>query len=472
MKRILILAFALLAAGATALTAQPSAGRPTPGGTSDGGGSISRMERKFEILVNINDDATELEADNKRMRSLQSASTDKTRGAFLNLLKTGFGSSMTQKTVNATSNVLSLGINYLATALRGHRDEWLRKARQQCTLTRKLNSETTIEDFYAAPSTRGAMDPENLKFKGFGCRHYLECTDEPGRGCEVFVLFCKLRKDDEGLRHIVNHGKFTVELDTLVFNPTFCGLPNDSSGSADSRFDFEKRKDLTLSMRVRIYSSWMNEAIMPSIDQKLGEFTITARIDRSKLRAVYNPATGLTDSLFVYDPADPDFDRLVQVSGDCFIVPRSYTGTADGTTYSPSWGTGQYRMEMDVTETCRINEDYYMIRESGNGAAVAATDGRPGERRWDKAKWKTEWKAMNARKKSAPFIDNLWKSIVTAYKGAGWIETFTDPITTAIYTRETAKLNEWFGLPTAGAAAAKGAAAAGAAQGKPAGAKP
>lgn len=452
MKKYIIPALVLLLAGTLQSSARPATRRTTPGTTADAANAVSRMERKFEILVHINDNASELEADNQRLRSLQSASGNQTRGIFLDLLKTGFGSSMTQKTVNATSNVLSLGLNYLTTALRGHRDEWLRTARQQCTLTKKLKSETTIEDFYAAPSTRGAMDPENLKFKGFGCRHYLECTDQPGRGREVFFLFCKLRKDDEGMRHIVNHGKFVVDLDTLVFNPTFCGLPNDSSGGLAGRFDFEKRKNLTLNMRVRIYSSWMNEAIIPSLDQQLGEFTITARIDRSKLRAIHNPATGLTDTLFVYDPNDPDFRRLVQISGDCFIVPRSFTGTGDGTTYSPCWGTGQYRMEMDITESCQVNEDYYMIRESGNGAAVAAADGRPGNRKWDKAKWKTEWKAMNARKKNTSFLGNLWASIVTAYKGAGWIETFTDPLTTAIYTRETAKLNEWFGLSTTGAA--------------------
>lgn len=305
MKKTILLTLALLLAGTPSLCARPANRRTTPEATPDTANAISRMQRKFEILVRINDNADEMEADNRRLRSLQSASADRTRGAFLDLLKTGFGSSLTQKTVNATSNVLSLGLDYLATALRGHREEWLRTARQQCTLTKKLKSETTIEDFYATPSTRGAMDPENLKFKGFGCRHYLECTDRPGRGREVFFLFCKLRKDDEGLRHIVNHGKFVVSLDTLVFNPTFCGLPNDSTGSIDSRFDFEKRKNLTLSMRVRIYSSWMNEAIIPSTDQKLGEFTVTARIDRSKLRAIPNPETGQTDTLFVYDPTIP-----------------------------------------------------------------------------------------------------------------------------------------------------------------------
>lgn len=471
MKKTLLSALALLLAGTGPLGAQPAPG----GNARHQGGSTVGVERKFQILVKINDNEQDVQATNAGLRGLQqqaAAQAGNRRGVFLDLLKTGFGSSLTQKTVNATSNVLSLGLNYLAGALKGHQEDWLRTARQECTFTKKLSSETTIEDFYAAPSAKGAMDPENMKFQGFGCRHYLECKQEPGRGREVFLLFCKLRKDEEGLKRIVNHSKFAVELDTLVFDPYFCGLPNDSSGSANCRFDFERRKNLTLTVKVRIFSSWMNEAILPAIDQQLGEFSITARIDPSKLKAVTDSETGRTDSLFIYDPADPDFDRLVSVSGDCFIVPRSFTGTSDGATYAPSWGTGQYRLEMDVTESCQVNEDYYLVREAGNGEQVANA-ALPGKRKWDKAKWKVEWKAMKARRKGTPFLKSVWNSIVTAYRGSGWVETFTDPLSTALYTYETAKLNEWLDLapstPSAGAAAQK--AAAGAAQAAQSGAK-
>ena len=272
------------------------------------------------------------------------------------------------------------------------------------------------------------MDPENLKFNGFGCKSFIELKDEPGEGIDVFYVYCKMRRDpDVGIKHIVNHSKFMVELDTLYFNPRFCNLPNDSTGSVESRFDFEKRKDLTFQIKVRIYSSWMNQATMILQDQQLGEFTITARIDKSKLNS---------DGLFVYDKNDPDFKKLVSVEGDCFIVPRSFTGTTDATNYRPAWGTGQYRVDMDVTETCKIIDEYYYKPEN-------KTNG-PDKHKWDKSKWKPEWEDMKARRKNTEEEKNAWECIVDAYRGTGWIATLTEPMTTVIYKYESNKLGEVF----------------------------
>ena len=169
-------------------------------------------------------------------------------------------------------------------------------------------------------------------------------------------------------------------------------------------------------------------------NQQLGEFTIDVDIDKNKLNS---------DSLFVYDKNDPDFQKLISVDGDCFIVPRSYTGTNNGTTYQPSWGTGQYRVEMEITERCGIVDSFYQIRESGNGESVAYADATPGKKKWDKNKWKVEWTAMNSRKKGDSFFKNAWTCIVSAYKGTSWAATLTDPITTALYTWETQKLGNW-----------------------------
>jgi hypothetical protein len=416
-------------------------GNKEPLGKSETG-QYRAAQRKYQIIVENERNVKKVQDTNNRLLALQESSRGEAqRGLFGDLLWQGFTSSFEQKTVNATSNLVSLGLNYIQEALKSDREKWYRRAQQQCYYNQPLSAETKIDDFYALPSTKGAMDPENLKFEGFGCKNYIEVMDGSHEGVGVFYIFCKMRRDSVGLRHIINHSKFMVEIDSLVFNPKYCNLPNDSTGSPDSRFDFEKRDNLSLELKVRFYSSWMNQATMIANNQKLGEFTINVEVDKRKLNS---------QGLFIYDKRDPDFKDLISIDGDCYIVPRSYTGTYDAVTYQPTWGTGQYRIEMEVSERCNIVDSYYKIRESGKGKIVAAVDGTPnGDMRnaekwkWDKAKWQVEWKAMNARRKGDSFLNNAWKCIVSAYKGTGWIATLTDPITTALYTWETQKLGDW-----------------------------
>ena len=392
-------------------------------------------QRKFKILVENEKKAKTIQETNDRLLAMQeSARSETERGLFGDLLWTGFTSAFKQKTVNATSNLVSMGLNYFTEAMKSEREKWYRKAIQQCSYNQILSAETKIDDFYALPSTKGSMDPENLKFEGFGCKNYIELMDDSKEGVPVFYIFCKMRRDSVGLQHIINHSKFYVEIDTLMFNPKYCNLPNDSTGSADSRFSFEKRDNLSFELKVRFYSSWINQATMITNNQQLGEFTINVEIDKNKLNK---------DGLFIYDRNDPDFDNLVSIDGDSYIVPRSYTGTTDGVSYQPTWGTGQYRVEMEVSENCTIVDSYYQVRESGNGEAVAFADATPGKKKWDKAKWKVEWNAMNSRRKNDSFFKNAWKCIISAYQGTSWTATLTDPFTTALYSWETQKLSDW-----------------------------
>lgn len=397
-------------------------------------GQPQMAQRKYQIFVENERNAKKVQETNEQLQALQANTRGEAQRGFLgDLLWQGYTSAFKQKTVNATSNLISLGINYISEALKSDREKWYRRAQQQCYYHQPLSTETQINDFYALPSTKGAMDPENLKFEGFGCKNYIEVGDS-GKGVGVFYIFCKMRRDSVGLRHIINHSKFIVEIDSLFFNPKYCNLPNDSTGSVESRFNFEKRDNLNLQLKVRFYSSWMNQAIILANNQQLGEFTVKVKVDKNKLNA---------DGLFIYDKNDPDYEKLISIDGDCYIVPRSYTGTADGVSYQPTWGTGQYRVEMEVSEQCSIVDSYYQIRESGNGEAVAFADATPGKKKWDKTKWKVEWKAMNARRKGTSFINNAWNCVVTAYKGNGWMATLTDPAATALYSWETRKLTNW-----------------------------
>ena len=429
MKKVVSMLILLVIAGTT--FAQPA---KRPMGKT--GNNQPRMaQRKFVILVENERNIKKVQDTNDLLLALQESSRGEAqRGLLGDLLWAGFTSSFKQKTVNATSNLVSLGINYLSEAMKNKREKWYRRAQQQCYYNQSLSTESQINDFYALPSTKGAMDPENLKFEGFGCKNFIEVKGNEEEGVGVFYIFCKMRRDSVGLQHIINHSKFLVEIDSLVFNPKYCNLPNDSTGSADSRFSFEKRDHLNLQLKVRFFSSWMNQATMITNDQLLGEFTVNVEVDKNKLNS---------DGLFVYDKNDPDFERLVSVDGDSYIVPRSYTGTTDGITFKPSWGTGQYRVEMEVSERCSIVDSYYQIRESGSGEAVAFADATPGKKKWDKAKWKVEWEAMNARRKNDSFLKNAWNCIVSAYKGTGWMATLTDPLATALYSWETQKLGDW-----------------------------
>lgn len=434
------------------------------------------MNRKYQVLVELEKPA-DIVRNNQAMRTATEstklaahkagAAGGEEKGLFLQSLATGFGSALVQKTQNATSNLISVGVNYLVESMKSDRKKWYSSAQSHCTLTRQLKSETTIKDFYSAPSNLGAMDPQNIQFKGFGCRHFLEEAGATNRGEEVFFIFCSMRRDSLGLSSIVDHSKFLVEVDSLVFNPRHCGLPNDSLTTI-TPFDFSKRTNLTLTVKARIYSSWINEAIMVTRDQQLGEFTITARIDPSVLNE---------DSVFVYRKGDPRFERLVSVSGDSFIVPRSFAGTSDGTSYSRTWGTGQYRIEMDINESCKIVNDYYYkdkyrnedvaVRASGNGREIAFST-IPEWGKLDKAKWKAEWTPIKSRKRHASFWSSAWNGIVTAYRGTGWVQTFTDPLTNVIINYEGQELKEWLGLDAAPAASTaktqSGAASTGKAQ--------
>lgn len=441
MKSILTI-LALTTLSLSSFAQRPASVRP--------GGDSQRGQRKYEIIV-TNAETSDIDDTNQRLDHARTRSLNRARGLDSELIG-AFSATGVGQIVSASTNVLGLGVNYLKKAIKGSREEWYNAAQRQCSFHRLLSTETHIDDFYSRPSVQGAMDPSDLKFEGFGCRSYIELPDKPGWGNEALYLFCSMRRDDEGLSHITDHSKFKMQIDTLMFNPRFCNLPNDSTGQLDASFNFRGRKDLVLNIKARIYSSWINEAIMVTHDQLLGEFSITARIDSTKL----------DNGVFIYDADDPEMRNLVSIDGDCFIVPRSFTGTTDAVNYSPAWGTGQYRIEMEISESCRIDDAYYQHPS------------KPGEKpKWDKSKWGPEWKAMKAARRAEPdFISQTWRTVTAGYVGDGWVAVITEPITKALIAQETTQLNNIFSIVTttpAGAAAGNHSSATGNGKSVPAG---
>ncbi|MDE5652011.1 MAG: hypothetical protein K2I48_00920, partial [Muribaculaceae bacterium] len=342
--------------------------------------------------------------------------------------------------------------NTLIQATKSKQPEWEQAVRGESKFVRRLPMQMEILDFYRNPSVNGPLDPTDMNFNGFGCKQVIEYRDENGNVNEeeVFYLSCKVRTDDEGKARMLHHSKFEVEVDTLRFNYAICDLPNDSlKNDISSRigFSFDNRRNLQFIVDASITSSWINQALMVFNDQPLGNFRITASIDPDMLDA---------DGVFRYYAArDRNSRKNVSVAGDCFLVPRSYVGSTDMANTQDSWGTGQYKVEMNVTEMCSINPEYYM------------TNGK-----WDSSKWKPEWNKIKSRKKQPSFFKQILGLLSSQYKDSKWITILAEPIKTSFIQYETEGitrlLNPGTTLPATSGQGSKTGAGAGATQGAPA----
>ena len=408
---------------------------------------------KYQVVVTSQDDSEVIIRNNMMIDNMQNGQKRGWSDLGKSIEK-AYKSAFTQKTVNATSNIISLGVNYATTLMQKTSkdfESWSKMKFQQCTYSKELSSHETIDDFYYRTSVNGALDPRDLKFNGFVCKNFIEVqqpvsANSPRLGHDVFYVSCKLRTDSLGISHLTNHSKFMLEVDSLVFYPKYCNIPNVTPRKADDSYNFDACTNLEFEMRVKVFSSWINEAIMITSDYQLGEFVIRARINKDALTVVGN------DSLFIYNAKDPKTKDLVSIVGESFIVPRSYVGTAN----EPLWGTGQYKLAINVTETCQLDAKYYIapehyikIEEVGNGRAVNFAS-LPGYKMWNKAVWKEEWRTMKARKSSDSFMTNVWKEIKTAYIGTNWVKELVDPAVTQILMYETNELKDLFDLNAPG----------------------
>ncbi len=429
----------------------------------------NQNERKFEIIVREDSTLTDTrgimwEDNNRRLFG-----TD-----LFNLYR----STVSSKFSTASTSIIGLGINFIYDKLASHRQDWMQAVQKECTYTKQLSMQTEIVDFYKEPSTKGAMDPANIVFNGFGCRQTIggasgqagnaqggmaqgntpqrglsamsnpdisNTSDggKPSAGQDVFYVFCKLRTDEVGRQRITNHSKFEVVVDSIYFNPYICNLPNDSAMDASNRidFNFDSRNNLTFTLTANVTSSWMNEAIQIYRDIPLGEFRITAKIDKDDLDE---------NNVFTYSrERDENTTKAgkVSVTGDCFIVPRSYVGTLDGTAFTNAWGTGQYKIDMQVSESCSINRDYYLVKDetsqegTANNVVAKETTGKENAETKKKSKkkqeewndyWKEEWKIIKKRQKSSNLWNNVKDVIISQWTGKEWITTIIEPALTTI----------------------------------------
>lgn len=266
------------------------------------------------------------------------------------------------------STFIDLGVNALGNLITRNarqKQEWEKMVNKENTWTTSISSVQDIRDFYLKPSISGALDPLNMNFNGIGCLR-TEGNDT------VFFISCHI--DRSKLNRIVNHSKFELVLDTLIVSPMRSNLPNTR---LPLTFSFDERNNFNLEMDIRLTSSWFTDAIELHNDAPLGEFTINIPISKNDL----------DDNGFLRYIRKADEPSKYPVVGESFIVPRSYMGYRDSNgKYRNIWGTGQYKLDITLTETCGITPEY-------------------------RNNWKADSKRRKKMQPSKDFFTNVWQTI-------------------------------------------------------------
>lgn len=276
--------------------------------------------------------------------------------------------------VNDATSIFINEIMSIANIRSNQQAEWEEMIENECYYLDSLSYTNGLSDFYSEGSYDGPLDPANFKFNGF--------TIESKRfGNDVLKFYCHVATDDAGLNQIFNHSKFNLVLDSMYFSPYDCHLPNMAANDIypdeeqdygrNLYFSFDDRENLIVSLYFNITSSWYNEAVMLFRDVNLGSFTVQIPIDEENLEDgvfVYRRADIDANREYyeshrdLFDPESPAYDSTLlmpdttylSVSGDCFIVPRSYMPLPGGIAH---WGTGEYNVGCYIVEQCNITDE-------------------------------------------------------------------------------------------------------------------
>ena len=403
---------------------------------------ITAVQGQRQYFLDVND-GLDLSDMNDYISQVQRSIASSDRLA-LSMFANEYKSLSTGKLATTVSNFMDLGLHYLTSAVKSHRTDWQQAVQNECKFQKSIKMLEEIPDFYKSTTSEGALDLTDINFRGFTCRQHI--TTEDGKQIKVMEAEFIIDTTKAGIQRILHHSKFQMKLKSLEFYPYLCEIPNDSISDIELRlpFDFQKRKDLTVRLNATIKSSWVNEAIMITSDQTLGTFNLEFRINESSL-----DSTGCFRYVM---PEDPQMENqalrkmMISMTGESFMVPRSFIGNIDG---RPYWGTGDYKIEATLTESCRINEQYY------------TTVDKDGKVQWDRSKWHPEWKKIKKRdaykrKMKQPFMQT-WEKVKTEWTGGKWVTEIITPSTKILLNEGSSALNELLSIEssksTTGAAA-------------------
>ncbi|MDE6277055.1 MAG: hypothetical protein K2M06_03005 [Muribaculaceae bacterium] len=263
----------------------------------------------------------------------------------------------------------------LAKMRQRQKKEWMEMIERENNYTDSITSIKGLKDFYAKNSELGALDPSDINFNGIEIRGMRN-------GREVIYMSCSI--DRSRLDNLFRHSKFNLVLDTLAFYPYSCHLPNVAANGirvmkelkkgkatvagdtilrpGGNGFSFDDRENLRVGIDFDLSSSWINEAVQVHRDVELGNFRLSVNIPDNVTRYTYSRNEVLADAERL-----PESERaaylarnLVNVEGECFVVPRSFMPLDNG---KRMWGTGEYNIKVKVKEQCSFDPDSEKARK-------------------------------------------------------------------------------------------------------------
>lgn len=378
-------------------------------------GNLQNMQMdNFEVNVNQMDDETR-----KKLNQVAAIYRSKSRGAFTDISK-----SMLYGGVSSVFTVISNEIISLTKIRSQQKKKWMEMRQNECLFMDSLQSSKGQSDFYRKPSVHGALDPSDMNFDGITFR-------ASRNGNEILKMVCHI--DTTKFSHLFLHSKFYLVLDSVVFHPYQSYLPNlsanrirgvDSKSSKEqidywnmiSKFSFSEQQSPTINIRMDFSSSWINEAVQVYQDVKLGSFSVNIPINEMDLGK---------DSVYVYSRQEAlmKHKQLIDITGDCFVIPRSYMPVAAN---NPSWGTGEYKMKVVMSERCQYNP----------------TKGRS-------SNWHKDYKQLVRLQNHGKAKNEYMMNVVSSFKES------KDNIIKATYTPLINSLQNSLGLNATGSAAGK-----------------
>lgn len=261
------------------------------------------------------------------------------RGLGEQLLSAGL-SAATGAATGYISTLVELGITAITKLIQldaMNRKEWQEMVKDESELIITMGTIADLNDFYNCMSGYGPMDPKGMRFNGIGCLA-MEGEDT------TFYISCHINR--KKIDRIVRHSKFELVMDTFMINPYKAGLPNTD---LPLLFTYADRKSFDFTMKMRMISSWMDQLPDLHKDQVLGEFILNVPVDSASLDE---------NNMYRYVRNGDEAPKYGLV-GESFIVPRSYMPIRDEDgKYSESWGTGQYKMEVEIIEVCGVSDEF------------------------------------------------------------------------------------------------------------------
>ena len=289
---------------------------------------------KYQTFVYTSDDLSdEIE------RQVSADREALSRGLGAELLSAGL-SAATGAATGYISTLIELGITAITKLIQldaQNKKEWQEMVKEESQLIVTMGTIADLNDFYNCMSQYGPMDPKGMRFNGIGCLA-MEGEDT------TFYISCHINR--KKIDRIVRHSKFELVMDTFMINPYKAGLPNTD---LPLLFTYADRKSFDFTMKMRMISSWMDQLPDLHKDQILGEFMLNVPVDSASLDE---------NNMFRYIRKE-DEPAKYGLIGESFIVPRSYMPLRDEDgKYMESWGTGQYKMEVEIVEVCGVSEEF------------------------------------------------------------------------------------------------------------------